>query len=300
MVDFASLPIPVLPYTPVHRPGIGIAVTTSGHLRRTARLEVLAAPHRLDFHQIVLVTQGTGRFSVDSTRFECRPGCLLWIRPNQVIQTLPGPDLDADVIMFTEAFPLRMNAHMEMLDDVLRPSHWRLSERELAEFRQVLDILGDEFRRSDRALGEDVLKHLLAVLLLHIDDMCRTHHEDQSAHADLNDENGALFLRFRRELDSSFRSTRRVEDYAVTLDCTARTLARACRAVAGTSTKDLIDARVALEARRLLVHSDLPIGAIARQLGFSEVTNFTKFFIRRVNMTPGAFRRDHRMRNNQT
>ena len=35
----------------------------------------------------------------------------------------------------------------------------------------------------------------------------------------------------------------------------------------------------------------LPIGAVARQLGFTEVTNFTKFFIRRVKMTPGAFRR---------
>lgn len=56
----------------------------------------------------------------------------------------------------------------------------------------------------------------------------------------------------------------------------------------------MIDSRVALEARRLLGHTDLPIGAIARRLGFSEVTNFGKFFTRRVNMTPGAFRREAR------
>lgn len=297
MVDFASLPIPVVPYTPVCRPGIGIAVASLHELRKMTPLEFLAAPHRLEFHQIVLVTGGTGTFSVDSTRFECRSGCLLWTRPNQVIQSAPEPDMDADIIMFTEAFPLRMNAHMGMLDDVLRPSHWHLSASELAELRRYLDLLREEFERPDQGLGEDLLKHLLAVVLLHIDQMCRTHHDPPSDHEGLNNGSGELFLRFRRELDRSYATTRRVEDYAATLNCTTRALARACRAVAGTSTKDVVDARVALEARRLLVHTDLPIGAIARQLGFTEVTNFTKFFIRRVSMTPGAFRRDHKVRN---
>jgi len=128
------------------------------------------------------------------------------------------------------------------------------------------------------------------VTLLRIDQMCRLRHKDTAAPA-LSDKNGELFQRFRRELDRSFHSTRLVEDYAAALNCSARALSRACRAVADTSAKDLIDARVALEARRLLAHTDLPISAIARQLGFSEVTNFGKFFTRRVHMTPGAFRR---------
>ena len=127
------------------------------------------------------------------------------------------------------------------------------------------------------------------MVLLHIDQMCRQH---RSGAAVVSGDNGDLFLRFRRELDHSYRSSRLVEDYAAALNCSTRALARACREVTGSSTKDLIDARVALEARRLLVHSDLPISAIARQLGFSEVTNFGKFFARRVNMTPGAFRRE--------
>lgn len=297
MADFAHIPIPVVPYTPARRPEIGIAVTSLHELREKIPLEFLVPPHRLDFHSIMLVTGGTGAYSVDSTQFEFRSGCLLWTRPNQVIQSVPQPDMEADLIMFTEAFPLRMNAHLGMLDDVLRPSHWQLSESEVAEFRRYLDLLREEFQRPDRGLGEDLLKHLLAVVLLYIDQMCRTRHEDQSAHDGLNNDSGELFLRFRRELDSSYRTTRRVQDYAAVLDCTTRALSRACRTVAGTSTKDLIDARVALEARRLLVHTDLSIGAIARQLGFTEVTNFTKFFIRRTNTTPGAFRRDHKVRN---
>src|SRR5690242_10106763 len=85
MVDFDSLPIPVVPYSPVCRPGSGIAVTSFQELLRWVPREFLASPHRLEFHQLLLVTQGTGTFSLDSTRFECRPGSLLWIRPNQVV-----------------------------------------------------------------------------------------------------------------------------------------------------------------------------------------------------------------------
>ncbi|MFG2968250.1 MULTISPECIES: AraC family transcriptional regulator [unclassified Streptomyces] len=296
MVDFASLPIPVIPYTPICRPGLGIAMTTVRALHAEAPPELLARPHRLDFHQILLVTEGSGAYSVDSTRFPCGPGTLLWTRPNQVVQAFRDPGLDGDLIMFTESFPLQMGPRMGLLDDVLRPSHWVLTEHELPPFRRVLSLLQEEFERPDRGLGEELLKHLLAVVLLHVDQVCRHRHTDGEDGAP-SGEAGELFMRFRRELDRSYGSTRLVEDYAEALNCSPRALARACRAFTGSSTKDLIDARVALEARRLLVHTDLPISAIARQLGFSEVTNFGKFFTRRVTMSPGVFRREAKARN---
>lgn len=193
--------------------------------------------------------------------------------------------MDADVIMFTETFPLHLSARVGMLDDVLRPTHWQLYGSELLAFRRVVSLLREEFQRPDQGLGEELLKHLLAVAMLHIDQMCRRRHKEPGAA--VSGEQGELFLRFRRELDRSYAVTRLVEDYAAALNCSTRALSRACRAVAGTSAKDVIDSRVALEARRLLGHTDLPIGAIARRLGFSEVTNFGKFFTRRVNMTPG-------------
>ncbi|GHD32775.1 transcriptional regulator [Streptomyces galbus] len=292
MVDFASLPLPMFPYVPVWRSGLDLAMTTLRELRDQGSVPSLASPHRLDFHQILVVTAGSGSFAVDSTRFECRPGTLVWTRPNQVIEFSPRSDMDADVIMFTETFPLHLSARVGMFDDVLRPTHWQLYGSELLAFRRVVSLLREEFQRPDEGLGEELLKHLLAVAMLHIDQMCRRRHKEPGAA--VSGEQGELFLRFRRELDRSYAVTRLVEDYAAALNCSTRALSRACRAVAGTSAKDVIDSRVALEARRLLGHTDLPIGAIARRLGFSEVTNFGKFFTRRVNMTPGAFRREAR------
>ncbi len=49
-----------------------------------------------------------------------------------------------------------------------------------------------------------------------------------------------------------------------------------------------------LEAQRLLAHTDLPVATIGRALGFSEATNFGKFFTRQTGNTPGDFRRTQR------
>ncbi len=56
----------------------------------------------------------------------------------------------------------------------------------------------------------------------------------------------------------------------------------------GRTAKRLIDARVVLEAQRPLVHTDLPVAAIGRMLGFSEPTNFGKFLARETGHTPEA------------
>nr|WP_280714772.1 helix-turn-helix domain-containing protein [Kitasatospora sp. MAP5-34] len=65
-------------------------------------------------------------------------------------------------------------------------------------------------------------------------------------------------------------------------------------AATGRSAKQLADARVALQAQRLLAHTDLPVAAIGRALGFTEATNFGKFFARETGRTPGGFRRAQR------
>lgn len=48
-----------------------------------------------------------------------------------------------------------------------------------------------------------------------------------------------------------------------------------------------------LEAKRRLISGGAPIEALAEALGFSEATNFVKFFRRHTGETPAAFRRSY-------
>jgi AraC-like DNA-binding protein len=131
-------------------------------------------------------------------------------------------------------------------------------------------------------LTEALLRQLLGALLIRLARLPAPHQHPSPA--------TEPYLAFRRELQRSFATTRSVETYAARLGYSPRTLTRACLAATGRTAKQLADARVALEAQRLLAHTDLPVSEIGRSLGFTEPTNFGKFFTRETGQTPGAFR----------
>jgi AraC-like DNA-binding protein len=99
---------------------------------------------------------------------------------------------------------------------------------------------------------------------------------------------------FHRLVETSFRETRAVASYADELGCSVRTLERTTRTWEGATAKDVIAARVLLEAKRQLAHTDLSLEVLAEMLGFSEATQLAKFFRRRAGETPGTFRRRYR------
>ena len=48
------------------------------------------------------------------------------------------------------------------------------------------------------------------------------------------------------------------------------------------------------EARRLLLHSDLAVEAIAERIGYADSTHFVRMFRREHRHTPAAWRAAHR------
>src|SRR6266545_4471317 len=129
----------------------------------------------------------------------------------------------------------------------------------------------------------ELLRHQLAVLLMRVVALQQQAAKPPAA-------GGEVMTAFRKEIEGSFATTRRVEDYAERLGCSVRTLTRACLAATGRSAKQVIDDRVTLEAKRLLAHTDLPVASIGSKLGFTEATNFGRFFMRETGQTPGEFR----------
>ena len=104
-----------------------------------------------------------------------------------------------------------------------------------------------------------------------------------------------LVRRFHRELDRLVGTRPSVAQMARALRVSTSTLTRTCKDVLGHSAKEEVDRCIALEAQRLLVHSTATSVAIGEKLGFTEPTNFVKFFRRRVGTTPEAFRKARRL-----
>ena len=240
-------------------------------------------PQRSRQHIVMLVSAGHGRHAIDFVEYICRPGTLLWSRPGQVHQFGAQPALDATLLLFTPDLLPALPALADILADPFGPVCWLpTGEDEDAILADVTQLSTDIHRyRAGDQLGMQLLRHQLAVLLTRIAALSR------------RSTGGDVMARFRREIETSFAGTRRVEDYAERLGYSVRTLTRACLAATGRSAKQVVDARVALEAKRLLACTDIPVADVGRRLGFPEPTNFGRFFIRETGRTPGEFRATH-------
>jgi AraC-like DNA-binding protein len=264
----------------------GLDVLRLTDLRLRMPLRSPGRPVRASCHVLMLVSAGRGRHRIDFVDYDCRPSTLLWGRPGQVHQFSAHPALDATVLLFTaDLLPAPGGPVGALLDDPFAPAGWLpTGEDEEAIITEVTQIATDQQRRAaGEAVPAELLHHQLVVLLVRVATLAR---------AKTTGRRGAdgLLARFHHELANSLSTTRRVEDYADRLGVSVRTLTRACLAATGGSAKQVVDARVALEAKRLLACTDGAVAAVGRELGFNEPTNFGRFFVRETGLTPGEFR----------
>lgn len=240
--------------------------------------------HRVAFHTLTVIETGTSHRSVDFVAYDCFPGTMIWTRPGQVQRFDAADRSDGWQVLFTADFLDGVPLVAELLDDwaptICRHSAPGAAEDEIHDLCRLLTAAQ---ARGQHPRGSDAVRLLLAALLIAIDSGSP---ERPSSTGSL-----ATYTRFRRLLETRYAHDRSAASYAHALGYSARTLSRACQDAVGRTAKQIIDERVTLEARRLLAHDERPVSAIARALGFDEVTNFAKFFLRHTGATPAAFRR---------
>jgi len=98
---------------------------------------------------------------------------------------------------------------------------------------------------------------------------------------------------FRLLMESHYAHHWPVERYARQLRMSATSLNRICRRLTGGTGFDLVQQRLALEARRRLIHVQSSVSRIASELGFKDSAYFCRFFRRHAGFSPNEFRRRH-------
>lgn len=105
------------------------------------------------------------------------------------------------------------------------------------------------------------------------------------------DRGWAIICRFWSLLTRHAFSRRSVRFYAEALHITPDYLNKVCRRVYGMSPKALIDQQIAVEIKRLLRDTQLPVAEIASRLHFEDASYLCRFFRRCVGRSPLEFRR---------
>ncbi|MFF5955544.1 helix-turn-helix domain-containing protein [Streptomyces luteogriseus] len=271
--------------------GVGMQIGPMGTGRTWHADAPLERVHRIDFHVVMLFGAGPVRHMVDFTEYEAMAGDLLWIRPGQVHRFSRSSEYRGTVLTMQPGFLPRSTVEATGLYRYDLPPLLRPDAPQLAGLRAALAQLLREYEDNSTlplSLHTAVLRHTLTAFLLRL-----AHLAASSAQA-LRQRSDSTFTLFRDAVERDFATNHSVSAYADALGYSRRTLVRAVRAATGETPKAFIDKRVVLEAKRLLAHTELPIGRVGVAVGFPDAANFSKFFHQHTDQTPAAFRAELR------
>ncbi|MBC7869870.1 MAG: helix-turn-helix transcriptional regulator, partial [Chitinophagaceae bacterium] len=145
------------------------------------------------------------------------------------------------------------------------------------------------FRRA-HPYRVQMLQALLLVLLFD----CKHMYEHQAHIARQAAPNQVLTDRFQQLIHQHYLNRKTVEAYAAMLGVSPDYLSHIVKSTTGKGASQHIAERILLEAKKLLVYSDLNIAEIAHYLGYSEPTHFGRFFRRHTQLNPLAWRNQNR------
>jgi AraC-like DNA-binding protein len=277
-----------LAFQPAQKAALGFEVFKLSELRarfeREALTPPLESPMRLDFHLVYVGLCGRGELVVDFTPAPLGAGFLTVVARGRVHQYLAERQPpDAWMLLFSpELLATGANdprSTSALLSARAAPS-FALDATLRRELLTLCELLAAEYARTQDALQPALLSSMLRAVLLRAERAARG----------VMDSTPPRLARFFAALERDALTTRSVAHYARAAGLSTRRLGDLLVEHTGRSTKQVIDERVVLEAKRLLAHTHLSIKELAHRVGFSEPTNFVKFFRLHTRETPLGFR----------
>jgi AraC family transcriptional activator of pobA len=258
-----------------------------GRLETTHPIQILS-PHRHSFYEIIWIVDGAGTHVADFEELAIAANTVFLISPGQVHAMRADRPLSGYRLTFTAEFLVldgrapESAAPLPIFRVGIPDPALALSGDEPALLRTIAEDLLTEFT-STSSWRREMLRARFQTLLLAL---ARVAQRQQISLPPLT----STVARFKALVEERFRQTHRVADYAGLLALTPGHLSRLCSVGTGQTAGALIEARLVLEAKRLLAHSDAPAAEIALYLGFPDASYFGRFFRRHAAQSPGAFR----------
>jgi AraC-like DNA-binding protein len=247
----------------------------------------LIKPHRTDFYHIFLLENCRPVHYVDFEQIKTEPYTLLFIDKNRVHQFDPSLNYKGQVIIFTDDFfidvkLLRNSILFNGLSDIsLKPPL-----KDFKRFAAISQSISEELTQPAGSDKQILLKNYLHNFLILAEREKRKHYLTTIKKGpDLD-----YTLHFRDLLETNFAAQKAVSDYAARIFISEKRLGQATQAILGKSPKSIISERILLEAKRLLVHSNLSVKEVGMELGFADPGYFVRYFKKNSKSTPAQFR----------
>ncbi|MBK8339509.1 MAG: helix-turn-helix transcriptional regulator [Flavobacteriales bacterium] len=224
---------------------------------------------------------------IDLETVVIEPPCMHLVAPGQVHQLSRSRDTRGIVLMFTEEGGSTADQHADLNDlfHVATAPAFALSSAQFVEASELVSAIERELT-SPAGPMDRAVQGYLGILLL----KCAAWRR-----AALPPDTPALgaadpVRRFLRMVEREYLEHRQVGHYASTLAISADHLSDLVRKRLGRSASDVIQDRLLLEAKRLLLHADLSVKEVSHALHMEDPAYFNRVFKKATGLTPVEYR----------
>lgn len=227
--------------------------------------------------QVVIISEGQVTAWLDGTRTELAAPCHVVVPAGAVHGFRFTPDTRGWVLTLGQEFARRAGSSGDPLSGLLTEGSRGILQSETA--RRV-EMLATELLLLDREWSRGSPFHALAEALMRSLPMDATPASGEDRR----------LAQFRRLIETHLAEHRPISFYAQALGATERTLTRLVRRRLDCTPLEAINRRLALEARRLLRHTNASVTQVAMELGFADPSYFSRFYLRITGRRPASER----------
>jgi AraC family transcriptional activator of pobA len=255
---------------------------------------MVLAPHRHDFYLSVLFTKGNGIHEVDFQAFDIRPGYLFLLSPGQVHHWKVSEDIDGYIIFHKKEF-YDLNFTYERIDHF--PFFGSSQNAPLIQLRKEQAIaLTVQFRLIVDEYKSKYLMHfqkLCSMLNVLYIDLARIYLPDKRTNQ-YREIQLAHIRRLNELIDNNFKDIKSPANYAKHMFMTEKNLNTVCKIILNKTVSIVITDRVILEAKRMLIHTNMNVVQISLDLGYMDNSYFSRVFKKTTGESPLGFRENYR------
>lgn len=248
------------------------------------------SPHRHDFEELLIITRGDIVHFIDAKKEEVSGPVVIYVAEGKVHQFIPDNTARGWIVRYSSEFIPESKFHFYsyFLDWI----NYKLDSN------FCINSLDDLCRMMLRELQQmppeySTLKHLLNALISKLEAEGDTPYKQNEG---TGNSQLVSFNNFLKILQYNYKRPEGVQFYADKMNTSARNLNLICTTVFGKSVSEIIETRKLIEARNLLLNSDMSVSEIGYELGYSEKSYFSRVFRKKTGLSPTEFRSEMKFR----
>jgi len=288
-----KIPIYELPFPEQEKLALKIYRVKGKTIQREEYPHDTVLPHKHNYFEICIFTAGTGEHEIDFQNHPIKTPSIHLLQPGQVHLIRRGIDYEGYLFIFSKEFyNLRFNG-LEIIPgyplaiQLENGPILNMTMDEFADFAIIISSIEKEFENVS-AETEEIIISFLNIFFLRLRnrfvELIKVINPEKNP-------NRKLVNSFNQLVDQHFCQIHQVQEYAELLNESPVILNRAVKNMTGKTAGELILERLILEAKRLLIYSDLSNKIIAFKLNYEDPSYFARIFKTKTGTSPSTFRK---------